>query len=177
MVNNLTGFAVATGEVFLKSDGSSWRPLVHIEDISRAFCAIAEADRGVVHNEAFNIGATQENYRISDVANIVEETVPECAVKLSDEAFNDIRNYKVSFEKYESTFPDMTAVWTVRKGVEELREAMVANNLTVDTLEGPHLMRVQTLRQLQDAGKVANDIRWSNDPAESVAALSTKAAR
>lgn len=164
VVNNLTGFAVTTNKVFLKSDGSSWRPLVHIEDISRAFCATLEADRELVHNEAFNIGATAENYLIRDVAEIVAEVV-DCPVTFSDEAFNDIRNYKVNCDKFENRFPDARPQWTVRRGVETLRDAMVANALTVEQLEGGRFMRLHHLRQGMDAGTVSGDLRLLGEPA------------
>ena len=160
VVNNLTGFAVTTGKVFLKSDGSSWRPLVHIEDISRAFCALLEADRGKIHNQAFNIGSTEENYLIKDVAEIVADVVG-CPVTLSDEAFNDIRNYKVNCDKYENMFPDDRPQWTVRKGVESLKAAMIENNLTIDQLEGGRFMRLHHLRQGIESGAVSNDLRKS----------------
>ena len=158
VVNNLTGFAVTTNKVFLKSDGSSWRPLVHIEDISRAFCALAEADRSLVHNEPFNIGATEENYLIRDVAEIVAEVVG-CPVTLSDEAFNDIRNYKVNCDKYENMFPQDRPQWTVRKGVESLQKAMIANKLTIEQLEGGRFMRLHHLRQGIEAGSIAENLR------------------
>ncbi len=158
VVNNLTGFAVTTGKVFLKSDGSSWRPLVHIEDISRAFCALLEADRAQIHNEAFNIGATKENYLISDVAEIVADVVG-CPVTLSDEAFNDLRNYKVNCDKYENMFPDDRPQWTVRRGVETLKEAMIKNKLTIEQLEGGRFMRLHHLRQGMESGAIANDFR------------------
>ena len=164
VVNNLTGFAVTTNKVFLKSDGSSWRPLVHIEDISRAFCATLEADRSLVHNEAFNIGATAENYLIRDVAEIVADVVG-CPVTFSDEAFNDIRNYKVNCDKFENRFPDARPQWTVRRGVETLRDAMVANGLTLDQLEGGRFMRLHHLRQGMEAGIVSGDLRLNGEPA------------
>jgi nucleoside-diphosphate-sugar epimerase len=164
VVNNLTGYAVTTNQVFLKSDGSSWRPLVHIEDISRAFCAVLEADRDVIHDEAFNIGSSEENYKIRDVAEIVAEVVG-CPITVSDEAFNDIRNYKVSCAKYENTFPDAHAQWTVRRGVETLRDAMVANNLTLDELEGGRFIRLKTLRQGIEDGTISDDIRKLDEPA------------
>lgn len=164
VVNNLTGYAVTTNQVFLKSDGSSWRPLVHIEDISRAFCAVLEADRDVIHDEAFNIGSSEENYKIRDVAEIVAEVVG-CPITVSDEAFNDIRNYKVSCAKYENTFPDAHAQWNVRRGVETLRDAMVANNLTLDELEGGRFIRLKTLRQGIEDGTISDDIRKLDEPA------------
>ncbi len=159
VVNNLTGFAVTTGKVFLKSDGSSWRPLVHIEDIARAFCVLMEADRSLVHDEAFNVGHTDENYRISDVAEIVGE-VTGAKVTMSDEAFNDLRNYRVNCDKLCTRFPEATPRWTVRRGAESLREAMVANGLTIDDLEGARFMRLRHLQQSMTDGRLTGDLHW-----------------
>lgn len=161
VVNNLTGFAFATGKVFLKSDGSSWRPLVHIEDISRAFLAALEADRSVVHNEAFNVGATEENYRISDVAQIVQSVVPNSEVTLSDTAFNDLRNYRVNCDKLTDALPDAKAQWTVKRGVEELYEAYMRNGLTLEDLEGDRYMRIRHVQTLQEEGRLDAELRWT----------------
>ena len=166
VVNNLTGFAVTTGEVFLKSDGSSWRPLVHIEDISRAFCVLMEAPADQVHDEAFNIGRTDENYRICDVAEIVGE-VTGAKVTMSDEAFNDIRNYRVNCDKLADAFPSAVPRWTVRKGAEELLAAMQANELTLEDLEGPTYMRLRELQVNMAAGTLSRDLRWLDDRLDS----------
>jgi nucleoside-diphosphate-sugar epimerase len=160
VVNNLTGFAVTTDKVFLKSDGSSWRPLVHIEDISRAFCVLMEADRASVHDEAFNVGHTDENYRISDVAEIVGE-VTGAEVTMSDEAFNDLRNYRVNCDKLCGRFPEATPRWNVRRGAESLRDAMVANGLTIEDLEGARFMRLRHLQQSMAEGRLTQDLQWA----------------
>ena len=160
VVNNLTGFALTTGKVFLKSDGTSWRPLVHIEDIARAFLALMEADRDLVHDEAFNVGTTTENYMIRDVARIVEEIVPDCKVTLSDDAFNDPRNYRVTCDKLARTIPGFKPQWTVRRGVEELYEAYVKHGLTLEQLEGDRFMRVKHIGRLLDAEQLDADLRW-----------------
>ena len=159
VVNNLTGFAVTTNRVFLKSDGSSWRPLVHIEDISRAFCVLLEAERSLIHDEAFNIGATAENYRISDVAEIVGE-VTGADVTMSDEAFNDLRNYRVNCDKLTDRFPEAMPRWTVRRGAESLKAAMETNGLTLDDLEGAQLMRLRKLQEFMASGLLTDDLRW-----------------
>ena len=159
VVNNLTGFAVTTNQVFLKSDGSSWRPLVHIEDISRAFCVLMEAPRELVHDEAFNVGDTDENYRISDVAEIVGE-VTGAEVTMSDAAFNDLRNYRVNCDKLVNRFPEARPRWTVRKGAESLLTAMQANGLTHGDLEGATYMRLRKLQELMADGALAPDLRW-----------------
>jgi nucleoside-diphosphate-sugar epimerase len=160
VVNNLTGFAVTTGKVFLKSDGSSWRPLVHIEDISRAFLAVMEADRSLVHDEAYNVGATEENYQIRDVAHMVQQVVPDSAVTLSDTAFNDIRNYRVNCEKLATVLPAARPQWTVQKGIEELYEAYVRQGLTLDQLEGDRFMRIRHVQSLVEAGRLDTSLRW-----------------
>jgi len=162
VVNNLTGFAVTTNQVFLKSDGSSWRPLVHIEDISRAFCTLMETDRDLVHDEAFNIGSTQENYRISDVAEIVGE-VTGADVTMSDAAFNDLRNYRVNCDKYTDRFPAGAPQWTVRRGAESLLAAMQQYGMTHDDLEGSTYMRLRKLQELMDNGTLAADLRWLDE--------------
>ena len=160
VVNNLTGFAVATGEVFLKSDGTSWRPLVHIEDIARAFLALCEARRELVHDEAFNVGITSENYRIRDVAEIVAEVVPDATVTLSDTAFDDPRNYRVSCDKLADTIPGFEPQWTVRKGVQELMAAYLHHGLTIAQLEGAQFMRLARVEELREAGRLDDALRW-----------------
>jgi nucleoside-diphosphate-sugar epimerase len=162
VVNNLTGFAVTTGKVFLKSDGSSWRPLVHIEDISRAFCVLLEAERALVHDEAFNVGHTDENYRISDVAEIVGD-VTGAEVTMSDEAFNDIRNYRVNCDKLADAFPEAVPRWTVRQGAETLLEAMRRQHLALADLEGATYMRLRQLQANMADGTLSHDLRWLDD--------------
>ena len=163
VVNNLNGFAVTTGEVFLKSDGSSWRPLVHIEDIARAFLAVVEADRSTVHDEAFNVGATDENYRIRDVARLVEEAVEGSRIVFSDTAFNDLRNYRVDCGKLAATLPDARPQWTVHRGIDQLVEAFGRYGLTVDELEGSRYMRIRRVLELVDEGRIDDDLRWVGD--------------
>ncbi|HEC09286.1 MAG TPA: SDR family oxidoreductase [Acidimicrobiales bacterium] len=161
VVNNLTGFAVTTGEVFLKSDGTSWRPLVHVEDISRAFLALLEAPREVVHDEPFNVGSTTENYQIRDVAKIVGDVVPNSKVVLSDEAFNDIRNYRVNCDKLAQAVGFETK-WTVRKGAEQLYEDYLRNGLTLEQLEETTYMRVRHITELMDAHRLDAHLRWQH---------------
>lgn len=160
VVNNLTGFALTTGKVFLKSDGSSWRPLVHVEDIARAFLVILEADRGLIHNEAFNIGATDENYQIREVATMVRDVVAGSEVTLSDTAFNDPRNYRVNCDKLVAALPAARARWTVVKGIEQLYEDYQRNGLTIDDLEGDRYMRIRHVQALQAAGDLDKSLRW-----------------
>jgi nucleoside-diphosphate-sugar epimerase len=160
VVNNLTGFALTTGEVFMKSDGTPWRPLVHVEDISRAFLAVLRAPRELVHDEPFNVGATAENYQIRDVARIVEEVVEGSVIRLADSAGPDLRNYRVNCDKLASVLPDARPIWTVRKGVEELLAAFRENDLTLDQLEGSRFMRIRTVRDHLESGRLDGELRW-----------------
>ncbi|HZB40918.1 MAG TPA: SDR family oxidoreductase [Ilumatobacter sp.] len=159
VVNNLTGFAVTTNRVFLKSDGSSWRPLVHIEDIARAFCVVLESERALVHDEPFNVGDTSENYRIREVAEIIGE-VTGAEITVSDGAFNDLRNYRVNCDKLAKVFPESKPRWTVRRGAESLMGAMRANGLTLDDLEGARYMRLRKLQEYMTAGLLSEELRW-----------------
>lgn len=159
VVNNMTGFAYATGQVYMKSDGSPWRPLVHIQDISRAFLVAMEAPRELVHNEAFNVGSTAENYQIRDVARIVEETVPGSKITFADTAGPDKRNYRVNCDKIASRLGYETT-WTVPRGVKELYDAFRAEDLKLIDLEGARYMRIRRIQELQAEGRVDGELRW-----------------
>lgn len=160
VVNNLTAFAYATGEVLMQSDGSPWRPLVHIEDISRAFLGLLEAPRERIHGEAFNIGANEENYLIRDVARIVEEVVPGSRIAFASGAGPDKRSYRVSFEKLERAFPELRPRWTVRASVEQMLAAYRDRALHIEDFESPRFMRIARLKELMAAGRLDDELRW-----------------
>ena len=161
VVNNLTGFAFTTGEVLLKSDGSPWRPLVHIQDIARAAQAVLEAPRDLVHCEAFNVGRTTENYRIREVAAIVYDIVPACTVVIAEGAGPDKRNYRVSCDKIAEVLPGFQPQWTVPIGVEELYRAYLAHNLTEADLTGARFQRIRHIQDLTSRGLLDVTLRWS----------------
>lgn len=160
VVNNLTAYATTTSEVLMKSDGSPWRPLVHIEDIARAFLAVVEAPRERVHDVAFNVGSTSENYQIRDVARIVEEEIPGSRIVFAEGASPDIRNYRVSCERLAQAFPDFAPRWTVRDGVRELRDAFERHGLDLEQLTG-NLQRVHFVNSLMQRGQLNPDLRWT----------------
>ena len=161
VVNNLTGYAYTTGEVLMKSDGSPWRPLVHVEDIAAAMRAVLESPRDPIHNEAFNVGQTDENYQIKDVARIVQEVVPNSVIQLAKGAEPDKRNYKVSFEKISHQIPTYFPQWTVKEGVEELYKAYQAHGLTVDELDSAKYLRIKTILGHRDADRLNDQLRWN----------------
>lgn len=160
VVNNLVGFAYTTGEILIKSDGTPWRPLVHIEDISRAFLAVLGADREAVHGRAFNVGRTEENYRVSEVAAIVEEVVPGSCVVYAADGGPDTRCYRVNCDEIERVLPEFRPSWTVRRGVEELFEAFCRHRLTLEEFTGSRLMRLRRVKELQAEGKIGTTLRW-----------------
>jgi nucleoside-diphosphate-sugar epimerase len=138
----------------------AWRPLVHIEDISRAFLAVLEAPREVVHNESFNVGRTEENYLIRDVAETVRDVVPGCEVTYTDGASADARNYRVECGKIARALPAFQPQWTVRRGVEQLYGAFRSKGLSMDDFLGPRYQRLKRVRQLLDGGELNAALRW-----------------
>jgi len=159
VVNNLVGHAVATREVLLQTDGSQWRPLVHVADICRAFVAVLQAPRQAVHNEAFNVGSTAENYRIRDVAGIVQDVVPGSRVTLSGRVGPDLRNYRVRCDKFAERLGFQTT-WTVERGAREMLAAFQRHGLTLAQLTGPGLQRLPRIKQLLGSARVDDDLRW-----------------
>ncbi|MEM1057212.1 MAG: SDR family oxidoreductase [Bacteroidota bacterium] len=163
VVNNLTAWAVATGEVRMKSDGSPWRPLVHVRDVCSAFAAALEAPHEVVSGQAFNVGASEENYRIREVAEIVGEEVEGTEVTFASGASPDTRSYRVSFQKITDTLGWQPS-WTVRDGVREVRDALVGLGLQPADFEGPRYSRIAHLQSHLDSGRLAPDLRWAASP-------------
>jgi nucleoside-diphosphate-sugar epimerase len=159
VVNNLVGYAVTTGEVLIKSDGSPWRPLAHIEDISRAFLAVLQAPREVVHDQAFNVGQTEENYRISEVAEIVEAVVPGSRVQYAEGGGPDARSYRVNCDRLPEVVPAYRPAWTVQRGVEELFEAFARHSITLEDFESSRFLRLKHVRELQEQGMLDKQLR------------------
>ena len=160
VVNNLVGYAVTSGQVLIQSDGTPWRPLVHIEDISRAFLAVLHAPRELVHNEAFNVGSSTENYRIREIAEIIEAVVPAAKATFAEGGGPDKRSYQVDCSKIRRVLPDFEPKWTVPLGVAELYEAYTRHGLTFDEFTGTKYLRIKRVQQLQEAGAVDDSLRW-----------------
>jgi nucleoside-diphosphate-sugar epimerase len=162
VLNNLVAWAFTTGKVYLKSDGSPWRPIVHIEDISRAFAAVLQAPLESVHNQAFNVGRSDQNFRIRELAEIVMETVPGCQVTFAEQAGPDKRNYRVDCSKIRRTIPEFEPVWDARKGAMELYDAYKRSDLRVEDFEGPKYKRIDHIKMLIATGKLDQALRWRN---------------
>jgi len=161
VLNNLVAWAFTTGRVHIKSDGTPWRPIVHIADISRAFIAILHAPREVVHNQAFNVGRNEDNYRIREIAEIVEEIVPGCQIEYAKDASPDKRCYRVDCSKLEQTLPEFKPQWNTRRGAQELYAAYQKVGLTLEEFEGSRYKRIAQIQQLMSNGSLDATLRWS----------------
>jgi len=162
VVNNLVGYAFTTGQVLIQSDGTPWRPLVHVEDFCRAFLTVLGAPRERVHNQAFNVGRTAENYRVRDLADLVQGLVPGSRVRYAEGAGPDPRSYRVDCSRLEQTFPEYRPTWTVERGIVQLRDAFERNGLTEEEFLGDRYFRIKRIQYLQQAGRLDPDLRWSS---------------
>jgi nucleoside-diphosphate-sugar epimerase len=160
VVNNLMGFAYTTGNVLIQSDGTPWRPLVHIEDISRAFIAVLQARREAIHNQAFNVGRSAENYQIRELADMVQQIVPGSRVKYAEGGGPDPRCYKVDCSKIAETLPEFKPQWTVRRGMEQLFAAFQKNRLTKEEFVGTKYLRIKHIEKLLQEDRLTADLRW-----------------
>ena len=163
VVNNLVGVAFTTGEVLIQSDGTPWRPLVHIEDISRAFLAALEAPREIIHSQAFNVGRTDENYQIRELADMVQEAIPGCTIKYLEGGGPDPRCYRVNCDKIAAALPSFQPQWTVKRGIAELHESFVRHGLTEEQFS--RFMRIKRVKELQSEQLVDERLRWQQSSA------------
>jgi nucleoside-diphosphate-sugar epimerase len=160
VLNNLVAWALTTGRIYIKSDGTPWRPIIHIEDISRAFIAVLSAPRDIIHCQALNVGQTEENYQIRDLAEIVSETVPGCRVEYAEGGGPDTRCYRVDFSKINRVLPEFKPRWTARAGAKELYDALGGAGLQLNDFEGPRYKRISHLQELLRSGRLGADLRW-----------------
>lgn len=161
VLNNLTAWAVAEGKIMIKSDGTPWRPIVHILDISRAFLAALEAPREAIHNQAFNVGRTDQNYRIREIAEIVKGTVPNCQVTFAADASPDTRNYRVDCNKISRVLTAFRPEWTAALGAKQLYQAYVQAGVQVSDFEGPRYKRIDQITRMLSDGRLDATLRWT----------------
>jgi nucleoside-diphosphate-sugar epimerase len=159
VLNNLVAWAVTTGVILLKSDGTPWRPIVHIEDISSAFLAALEAPEERVFNQAFNVGCTAHNYRMRDIAEIVADVVPDCRIETAPDAGPDKRSYRVSFDKIARALPAFKPQWDARRGAEQLYAAYRQAGLVLEEFEGPRYQRISHIQRLMAQNILEPDLR------------------
>ena len=163
VLNDFVAAAVTTGRIYIKSDGTPWRPIVHIRDIIAAIIAVLEAPQDAVHNQTFNVGLTEENYRISELAEIVREVVPGSRIEYAPDGGPDKRCYRVSCEKIRHVLPNFRPQWNARKGARELYEAYLAAGLTDD--QRGTFIRMSQIQRLLRSGQIDPSLHWSGKPA------------
>ncbi|HTY06453.1 MAG TPA: SDR family oxidoreductase [Gemmatimonadales bacterium] len=161
VVNNLVGAALATGEILVQSDGTPWRPLVHVEDFSRAFIAVLEAPRERIHNQAFNVGRTDENYRVSQLAEFVRRAVPGTTIRYAEGGGPDPRSYRVNCDKLARAVPAYKPQWRVPDGVAQLVESYRAAGFGKEQWTGTRFFRIRRIQELSADGRLDADLRWT----------------
>lgn len=162
VLNNLAGWAYTTGEVRILSDGTPWRPLVHVQDIGRAFLALLAAPRAVSHNQVINIGSSQQNYRVRELAGFVQQALPESRVSYADGGSPDPRSYRVDFAKLNRLLPDFQPLWDAQSGARQLAQAYQQSGLNLDDFNGPRYVRLAQLQTLSAAGQLDANLRWTS---------------
>jgi len=162
VLNDLVASAHTTGRIFVKSDGTPWRPIVHIRDITAAILSVLDAPPDAIRNEVFNVGRTEENYRVSELANIVAETVPGCHVEYAASGGPDKRCYRINCDKIHRLIPNFRPEWTARKGAQELYDAYRRANLTAKDVEEGRYFRINTIERLVKSGKLDATMHWAN---------------
>ena len=159
VLNNLVGWAHTTGSINLQSDGTAWRPLVHIRDIAAAAIALLDAPADDISRRGVQHRLREQNYRIRDLAEVVRDVMPGCEVTYAEGAGTDPRSYRVDFGKLERAFPGLAIEWTARRGAVELAEAYRAAGLTREEFDGDRYVRLRQLKRLLDSGELDEQLR------------------
>ncbi len=160
VLNNLAAWAYTTGKIRIMSDGTPWRPIVHVEDISRAFLVVLTAEKNLIHNQAINIGVNSENYQVRDLADMVKNVMPNAEVEYAGKGGYDPRNYRVNFNKLKKLLPDFHAKWDAQRGARQLYDAYRDNNLQFEDFSGRKYIRLNQLKYLISAQRLDGQLRW-----------------
>ncbi len=160
VANNLVGWAIVTGQIKILSDGTPWRPLVHAEDIARAFIAVIEAPAENVNKQAFNVGVDSDNFRVKEIAHMVGEVIPGCEIVITGEHGDDSRSYRVNFGKIKRLLPGFKPRWNLRKGIEDIYESYKKYKMDEEKFNGRYFIRLKQIRYLLDSGVVDKNLYW-----------------
>lgn len=160
VVNNLVACAMARGKIQIMSDGSPWRPLIHVRDMAQAIAEVLEADRTTIHARAFNAGSNQANYQVKDIAQLVQKNFPESQVTLNPDASPDTRSYRVDFSKINRNLPNFKVQWTLERGIEDLRENLTRLGMDEDKFQHRYFTRLKQLQYLLQTNQLNRDLQW-----------------
>lgn len=160
VVNNLIGWAITTGEIRIMSDGTPWRPLIHAEDIARAFIAVIEAPKEIVNRQAFNTGQNEENYQVKDIAKMIGKIVPNCKIVISGEHGSDSRSYKVNFDKIKNTLLNFNPVWNLEEGIKQIYSSYKSLGMNDYKFNARYFIRLKQLNFLLENNKIDKKLYW-----------------
>ena len=161
VINNLVAWAHTTGSIRIMSDGSPWRPLIHVQDISKAFIAVLKAPKDLIHNQTFNVGCNSENYRIMDIGEAIKKVMPDCRIEYTGEHGVDSRSYRVDFSKFSEVLGDYyKPVWNIERGIEELRDMYTKEDFSENDFHGTKFTRLKTIKKLLEEGQVDKYLFW-----------------
>jgi nucleoside-diphosphate-sugar epimerase len=159
--NDLMGRATTSGKVIVYSDGKPWRPVIHVKDVARAFLAVLAAPATKIHNQAFNVGSNELNYRVMQLAEIAQRTVPGCELEVKAQSSADQRTYRADFTKFKSAFPNFEFQWTPEKGAQELHTMFRSIQLDQATFADKRFTRLKWLTYLLETGQLDDSLRWT----------------
>jgi nucleoside-diphosphate-sugar epimerase len=160
VVNNLVGWAVTTNQIRMMSDGSPWRPIVHAEDIARAFIAVIETPKEVVNRQSYNVGLNSENYQVKDIANMVQKVIPSCEVVFTGEHGSDSRTYRVNFDKIANQLPNFKPKWNLKTGIEQVYESYQRLGMNDEKFNGRYFIRLKQLQYLIQSKLINENLFW-----------------
>lgn len=163
VLNNFMAWCCCENMVYLKSDGSAWRPMVHVEDIALAFCAVLKAPLDTIHNQALNVGVTEENYQISELAQMIQSIIPDIQIKYADDAFQDTKSYRVNCDKIRRLLPLFEPRWTVHGGIEQLYRALKSGKVSQEDFEGTTFCRTKRIENLLSNNRIDETFRWRRE--------------
>jgi nucleoside-diphosphate-sugar epimerase len=163
VLNNLAGLAWTKKQIAMTSDGTPWRPIVHALDICQAITAVVEAPEDAVANEIFNVGDTGHNYRVREIAEIIGDVFPGCAVSFGPPS-PDNRSYRVSFAKIQKHLPSFKCRWDARRGAEQLLELFRRIELTEEMFQYRSFTRLKQLQYLIRTGQINDNFFWIEPP-------------
>ena len=161
VVNSLSGHAWCSKIIKMDSDGTPWRPLVHVLDICQAAACTIDAKREIVHNQAFNVGDNAENYQVKDIAKLVADTFPGCELSIGTRG-GDKRDYRVNFDKINTKLPGFKTKWTVKKGAEQLLKIFQQIDMPKELFESRAHTRLKQIQHLIATKQIDKDFFWVN---------------
>ena len=167
VVNDLAGHAWTERVIRMDSDGTPWRPFVHILDISRAIDCVLQAPRDVVHGQIFNVGSNEQNYQIREIAQVISDTVPGCTLEIGSSR-GDNRNYKANFDKIHERLPGFETRYDVRRTAQQLVDVFRAVDMTTELFEFRGHTRIKQIKHLLETRQIDDRFFWIDEPGRTI---------